>query len=391
MGNFGSCHAQSGEQSCTQRVRRKWLVQALVVINLTAATSAKLGGAWALPSTTSSSPSSHSSSRFRLTGYRRKAGPTPVLVSSQRQSPGQPMPDAMPVALGRKVWSTADAFLELLVYTTLWMSFSLASLVPFVQLECGMKIDGRPFWAAASESIAVYTLDHLRDISKATKSTGEHKMIFRQGCFHRRLFLLRALLAVSILALASSLLAARSWIVSLTFIGHVLLCAAYAKLKPRMPYCKAFYVSICVVFMAVAAPCAYAPTLLSSLGGATFWQLLLLIFSVALTVEQLQDIRDVDEDLEAQVVTLASGLGQRRARQLLLLFQAASLSLHILIMQRAHLPLRPHFLAVHVACGLCSMGFTSETPRSLFQVLLEPLYALPLLATVLRASTGFSL
>ena len=28
---------------------------------------------------------------------------------------------------------------------------------------------------------------------------------------------------------------------------------------------------------------------------------LLLIFSVALTVEQLQDIRDVDEDLEAQV------------------------------------------------------------------------------------------
>jgi len=112
---------------------------------------------------------------------------------------------------------------------------------------------------------------------------------------------------------------------------------------------------------------------------------------VALTVEQLQDIRDVDEDLEAQVVTLASGLGQRRARQLLLLFQAASLSLHLLIMQRAHLPLRPHFLAVHAACSLCSMGFTSETPRSLFQVLLEPLYALPLLATVLRASTGLSL
>ena len=42
---------------------------------------------------------------------------------------------------------------------------------------------------------------------------------------------------------------------------------------------------------------------------------LLLIFSVALTVEQLQDIRDVDEDLEAQVVTLASGLGLRRARR----------------------------------------------------------------------------
>lgn len=43
---------------------------------------------------------------------------------------------------------------------------------------------------------------------------------------------------------------------------------------------------------------------------------LLLIFSVALTVEQLQDLRDVREDLEAQVVTLPSGLGPRRARRM---------------------------------------------------------------------------
>ena len=39
----------------------------------------------------------------------------------------------------------------------------------------------------------------------------------------------------------------------------------------------------------------------------------LLIFSVALTVEQIQDLRDVNEDREAQVLTLAH-LGQRRAR-----------------------------------------------------------------------------
>eukprot|EP00913_Durusdinium_trenchii_P011399 g10707.t1 len=435
MGNFGSCHVGE-EHTCTHvrhvraKRRLKRLAQVLLVLNV-AMPSGNTGGAWVPPGAIlTETATSSSRARFRLTGRGswRNAVPPPSAVPAPSQ------PSEGPLALGRKAWSsTADGFLELLVYTTLWMSFSLASLVPFVQLQCGFNVDQRPFWAAASESVAVYTLDHLHDISKATKSTGalrrigfcdilpfpfgnwlsgetagEHKMS-SAGRFPHRVLLLRVLLAVSILALAGSLIAARSWMVSLTFLGHVLLCAAYAKLKPRMPYCKAFYVSTCVVFMAVAAPSAYAPALLGSLSGASLGQMtlgaengrrngsnsgempLLLIFSVALTVEQLQDLRDVDEDLEAQVVTLASGFGPRRARQLLLVFQAAALFLHLWLMQWARLPLRPHFLAVHVACSLCSMGFSRQTPRSLFQVLLEPLYALPLLATALRASSGLSL
>ncbi|CAE7255767.1 unnamed protein product [Symbiodinium natans] len=116
--------------------------------------------------------------------------------------------------------------------------------------------------------------------------------------------------------------------------------------------------------------------------------LLLLIFSVALTVEQLQDIRDVDEDLEAQVVTLPTGLGARRARRLLVTFQVVGMAAHLLVMWLARLPLRPHFLGVHAACSLCALAFTQRTPRTLFQVVLEPLYALPLFMTLFVAAAG---
>ncbi|CAE8646615.1 unnamed protein product [Polarella glacialis] len=231
-------------------------------------------------------------------------------------------------------------FLELFVHSTLWMSFCLASLVPFVQLECAAQLDWQPFWAAACESVSVYTLDHLRDIRKATASTGSNKRPLNQGGLarHRRTFL-RVLLGAGLAGFVGSLLAARSWRVTLTFGGHILLCFAYAKLKKSMPYLKApvlcsaraatrsacglhqpvdedesfgwfpdthaqactqlsmetqqkhmhatqlainpeqntdtlggkaFYVSLCVLFMAVAAPSAYAPSLSTAKFGSSY-------------------------------------------------------------------------------------------------------------------------
>merc|ERR1712232_227368 len=60
---------------------------------------------------------------------------------------------------------------EVCVKSTLWMSASLASLIPFVQVACGACIDWRPFWAGFFESLIAYTLDHLRDMRKSTAST----------------------------------------------------------------------------------------------------------------------------------------------------------------------------------------------------------------------------
>lgn len=274
------------------------------------------------------------------------------------------------------VHTAVNVFLEIFVYSTLLMSFSLASLVPFVQLECGgaTSLDWRPFWVGATESIAVYTLDHLRDMRRlGVNSVGRGKPI-----------LLTALLLTSLAGFGGILLGSRSWRVAATFWGHLALCASYTKLKQRMPYMKAFYVSLCVVFLATAGPAAFFPSLLSGLSWALLGRLALLIFCVAFSVEHLQDLRDVQEDQEAGVVTWPSGLGEARARRWLLAVQGLCLMLHGALTWVASLPVRLDFIGIYAVCGLCAVSFSKRTPRSLFQVILEPLYAAPLIASVAR-------
>lgn len=300
-------------------------------------------------------------------------------------------------AVARAALGIFAVFLEVCVHSTLWMSFSLASLVPFVQLHCAGaagaasfaalaagSLDWRPFWTGAAESVAVYTLDHLRDLRKALDKKGAKGLSSTSGLKRHRRPILQALFGASLAGFFGSLAAARSGRVVATFVGHVALCACYAKLKPKMPYLKAAYVSLCVVFMALAAPAAYAPGLLGVLGTAALARLCLLVFCVAFTVEHLQDLRDVDEDQEMGVVTLPSGLGAKRAGHILRAVQAGGLLLHVSIGAGAGLPWRVDMLAVHVVCCLCSLAFGPQTPRCLFQVALEPLYAAPLAATALR-------
>lgn len=282
--------------------------------------------------------------------------------------------------VGRAARTARAAFLEVFVHSTLWMSFSLASLVLFIQLECGGvgELDIRPFWAGASESVAVYTLDHLRDLSKS-KARGDGAGVPRY-----RTRLLRALFTASLVGFVASVAAMRSWRVLAILSGHLALCFTYAKLKRRMPYMKAVYVSLCVVYMAAAAPAAYSPGLLAAPGAAALARLLLLIFGISFTIENLQDMRDIREDRAVGIVTLPSGLGVERTARVLLALQALAVVVHCGLAWAAALPLRLDLLLLYACCGLCTLYFQEHTPRSLFQVLLEPLYVAPLAVAAAR-------
>jgi len=256
--------------------------------------------------------------------------------------------------------------------------------VLFVQLECGgpAALDLRPFWAGACESIAVYTLDHLRDLSKSAAAGGDSVVL------RRRSMALRVLFAAALAGFVASLVAMRSWSAVAVFGLHLALCFAYAKLKRRMPNMKAVFVGLCVVYMSVAAPAAYSPGLVWSLGAASLARLLLLIFSISFTIENLQDVRDISEDRDSGVVTLPSSLGAERAARMMLALQALGMVSHCALTWAASLPLRPDLLALYACCGLFTLLLRERTPRSLFQVLLEPMYVAPLV--VVAARTGLA-
>lgn len=264
-----------------------------------------------------------------------------------------------------------------LMDSSIWMSASLASLVPFIQLSAGVSIDLRPFWAGFFESLVVYTLDHLRDLRRSQEAS---------PC---RMRLLKTCCVLGLAGFAAMVVAAppgRHFIVSLTYCLHLALCVIYAKLKPRMPYLKAAYVSLCVVFMAVAAPAAYDPALLSSFAPAELIRLVLVIMSVSFTVENLQDLRDIKEDREAGVVTIPSGLGVDWTKNFLLFSQFVCVALQCCLQMANVLPLRADMLLIHALCGICAMSFKENTPPYMFQVILEPLYVSPLVMLAVRAS-----
>eukprot|EP00440_Ansanella_granifera_P031785 gb/GFBE01034495.1/.p1 GENE.gb/GFBE01034495.1/~~gb/GFBE01034495.1/.p1 ORF type:complete len:413 (+),score=64.75 gb/GFBE01034495.1/:1-1239(+) len=276
---------------------------------------------------------------------------------------------------GRAAWS----LLKTLVDSSIWMSASLASLVPFVQLSTGVAIDLRPFWAGFCESLVVYALDHLRDLKKSSS----------QEDSSGRVQLLKAMCLLGFVGFFASLAAApvgRHLAVGLTFGIHLVLCVIYAKVKPRMPYLKAAYVSLCVVFMAVAAPAAYDPSLLASFSSSALLRLVLVILSVSFTIENLQDLRDIKEDREAGVVTIPSGLGVDWTAKFLLLSQFVCVALQCCLSMANLLPLRADMLLIHALCGICAMSFKENTPPYLFQVILEPLYMSPLVMLLVRAS-----
>lgn len=304
---------------------------------------------------------------------------------------------ARPGPLTRMAKGTYQVFLELFVHSSLWMAFSLASLVLFVQLSCtgGVgaavplstalhALDYRPFWTGVLESLAVYTLDHVRD----GRMHDDDENTRKSGIIRFRLAMLLVLCVSAMMGFLGCLFAARSARVVLSFLAHLALCVGYVKLKPRMPYMKAAYVSLLVVFLAFAAPTAYAPALLSGVGVSALLRMGAVIFCVAFTVENLQDLRDVVEDRKAGVVTLPSGLGRHQAGQLLLAVQVACALLHVLSGALGRLPLRPDMLVVYALCILGSRVFGPKMPRSLFQVALEPLYATPLAALMLGAALG---
>eukprot|EP00930_Biecheleria_cincta_P098311 TRINITY_DN89980_c0_g1_i1.p1 TRINITY_DN89980_c0_g1~~TRINITY_DN89980_c0_g1_i1.p1 ORF type:complete len:405 (+),score=58.20 TRINITY_DN89980_c0_g1_i1:30-1244(+) len=267
--------------------------------------------------------------------------------------------------------------LQSLIDSSIWMSASLASLVPFIQLSAGVSIDLRPFWAGFFESLVVYTLDHLRDLRRSQEASPRRMWLLKTCCF---------LGLAGFVAMVVAAPPGRHFIVALTYCLHLALCVVYAKLKPRMPYLKAAYVSLCVVFMAVAAPAAYDPALLSSFAPAALIRLVLVIMSVSFTVENLQDLRDIKEDREAGVVTIPSGLGVDWTKNFLLFSQFACVALQCCLQMAHVLPLRADMLLIHALCGICAMSFKENTPPYMFQVILEPLYVSPLAMLAVRST-----
>uniref|UniRef100_A0A7S4PMC4 Uncharacterized protein n=2 Tax=Guillardia theta TaxID=55529 RepID=A0A7S4PMC4_GUITH len=274
---------------------------------------------------------------------------------------------------------------ETMLDTSLWMCLMLASLVPFVQKLLLLELNLTPMFLGFAEALAVYSIDRYRD-NLQCKDLRAQQLVERS----KRLFVVGSC-CFTLLFLTAPLGT------KLVFLVHLSLGLLYAMRLPvlissrserttwrikELPCSKAFFVAFSTSFMALFAPLAYANSRRLPAGPA--WresaQALTLVFLISFSVENLQDVRDLDSDRAAGTVTLALKLGVRRTKCLL-----TSLWFLFAAMQVRANGAKSSTVQLLVALTVVSLTWSPVIISSKFfySLLLESVFASPLLFSLL--------
>ncbi|MEK8018760.1 MAG: UbiA family prenyltransferase [Candidatus Parabeggiatoa sp.] len=328
------------------------------------------------------------------------------------------------------LWKGVQAlFIELFVYSSIWMAGVIASVTLYTQTVLLSKkvllaapltsFDFNPVIAVFVEGVVIYTADHLRDLKK--QETADVNNIHKRRLSFRKTWM--KLLCVGGTCTLIYIFFISSWVVVALFLSHIFLGLLYAMPLSRLrfphhpsinihgathlipvqtgiqfrlkdiAFLKSFYVAACVTFMTVAAPIAFFSMGTTAIPWGAMLQLSLFIFTTSLIIENLQDCRDIRDDWKNGTKTLPVGMGIRRTKLFLIYVNALYSLVHLLLPLLPNvipslanvevIELRAEMVIVTVFCSIAIVYFTFDTPRFLFSVLLETIYLLPIILFVL--------
>ena len=280
-------------------------------------------------------------------------------------------------------WAIAERvyrlFLFTIVYPSIWVAAGLASLVVFVQYTLGLDFEWPPVLLIFASALIPYNLDRIADtyVQKIPDQTAQ--AYFRRGWGW--LVLIVAAIATAILlhyATRSVLMVSLGGLAPLVY-GLPLFPwrrdhrIQWFRLKD-IPASKAWIVAGIITYALVAVPLAYAEAPFTLSAGLT--SLFLLIFIG--TNSHLFDVRDLESDRQAGVLTLPLLIGVAKNRQIWSVLNV--LSLVVVGWGWAHqlsVPL-PEIAIPCVVVNLMALQLIqSDTPRALYNVCIDGYLFLP--------------
>ncbi|MGF1521225.1 MAG: prenyltransferase [Leptolyngbyaceae cyanobacterium] len=207
--------------------------------------------------------------------------------------------------------------LFVLVYPSIWVAAGLASLVIFVQYTLGLTFQWPPVVLIFTSALIPYNLDRIADSYLQKIPDKKAQAYFQSGWGW--FVLLIATLATAILlhsATRSVLMVSLGGLVPLIY-GLPLLPwwhdqhIRWLRLKD-IPASKAWIVAGIITYALTAVPLAYAEASFTPSAGVTSFFLLIFIG----TNSHLFDVRDLESDRQAGVLTLPLLVGVPRNRQI---------------------------------------------------------------------------
>ncbi|MEM9804154.1 MAG: UbiA family prenyltransferase [Cyanobacteria bacterium P01_D01_bin.56] len=208
-------------------------------------------------------------------------------------------------------------FLLALVYPSIWSSAGLASLVLLVQYSLGLSVQWQPIFLIFTSALIPYNLDRVADSYKQKIPDQNAQAYFQQGWGWFVILIATSITAILLYsANRSVLMVSLGGLISLVYGLPLLPWRHQYRIKlfrlKDIPAAKAWIVAGIITYALIAVPLAYAKASLSLSAGLTS----LFLFIFIGTNAHLFDVRDLESDRQAGVLTLPLLVGVSRNRQI---------------------------------------------------------------------------
>ena len=271
-------------------------------------------------------------------------------------------------------------FLELFIYSSIWVAAAITSLSFFAQKMMGLATDWQPAILIFATALIPYNLDRIFDtfVQKSSEKTAQS--YFRsQGIL---LLLLVAVLATGVLLYNAP---SRVRYVSCAIVVPLLYGAPlfpllrgkkiqWYRLKD-IPGAKAWIVGATLTYAVIALPLAYAGVGFDRVAGFTT----LFMFVFIVTNSHTFDIRDLESDREKGVSTLPIIVGVRGAKIVLTLLNLTMLLGMIWGWITGIIAFYPEIIVATAITLIYLWTVDSKTPRNVYNILIDGILFVPIL------------
>lgn len=279
-------------------------------------------------------------------------------------------------------------FQAALVYSNLWVSLAVTSLLYFAARSLAVTLDGRAYLLCFSASVLIYGLDHLLDCDRCEVPDPSERRYVRSR-FMAGLIVLAALatgLLIFLVPPAVVPVLVPPGLIGLLYSVQMFPSRqggtlAWRRLKD-LPGMKAVLVALALTLGVVGIPWAYG-------GYRVSWdlvQLALFTFAFLATNTHMFDVRDFETDRGRRLSTLACVLGPRAVKRILLLANLTLSGLLILGWSSGLCEPRGELILLTALACLYVVVLNERSGRFAYSLFVDGSFFLPALFTLLGSA-----
>ena len=284
-----------------------------------------------------------------------------------------------------------QGFLEVVVFSSIWVAAALASFTLFTAHVMQLPFDLRPFLLVFFSGLFIYILDHVNDthVEGIPDAFAEH--------FFKRKAVLILMVAAAIATglTVSTAPPAAKWAFGFYTAVGLLYGVPVLPLRTEtgwrafrlkeIPGVKAWLVALAMTVGGVLLPLGWTESRILDGSG---WFLFLFLFVYSASAAHVFDVRDMVTDAKSGVSTMPMQLGLRRTKYALYALNLVMLALMMWGWAGGTTDLHPEIIVCTIFTIVYVALVREDTPRDVYSIVIDGCLFLPALLSVAHHAIG---